>query len=166
MEVGRGGGHRGIGVHVKETQKCSSNPKNPPNFFETPNPPTFLPHQPFYPPTFLPTNVCWMTVYENVLCFPSDVGACHLQGHGGNPDFYSLQLILIIRPEKGKIIFVERSLCGKGREIGGIRRIVCMLKNWLVLSVLLWLLFFCRKKHFSLMLTAKGNDKQDCIKLC
>ena len=62
----RGGedGHRGIGVHVKETQKCSSNPKNPPNFFETPNPPTFLPHQPFYPPTFLPTNVCWMTVHN------------------------------------------------------------------------------------------------------
>ena len=36
------------------------------------------------------------------------------------------------------------------------------MKNWLVLSVLLWLLFFCRKKHFSLMLTAKDKDKQDC----
>ena len=50
-----------------------------------------------------------------------------------------------------------------GDEMGD-RKIVCMLKNWLVLSVLLWLLFFCRKKHFSLMLTAKGNDKQDCMR--
>ena len=41
VEVGEG--RRGIGVHVKETQKCSSNPKNTPNFFENPNPPTFLP---------------------------------------------------------------------------------------------------------------------------
>ena len=39
-----------------------------------------------------------------------------------------------------------------------------MLKNWLVLSVLLWLLFFCRKKHFSLMLTP--HKEEGVIKSC
>ena len=34
------------------------------------------------------------------------------------------------------------------------------------LCIALAFVFFAEKKHFSLMLTAKGNDKQDCIKLC
>ena len=45
---GSGGGeegHRGIGVHVKETQKCSSNPKKPTKFFRDPKSTNVFTHQ-------------------------------------------------------------------------------------------------------------------------
>ena len=85
-----------------------------------------------------------------------------LWGGGGNAGVLYCVVYAV-----GRIFVVKcKNEASRIQKKRGDRKIVCMLKNWLVLSVLLWLLFFCRKEHFSLMLTAKGNDKQDCIKLC